>query len=456
MREPPGLLDWRVLVVGLGTIVVPLDSAVNVAFPAITRAFGLPLEQIQWVVIVYMLAQTSLMLVFGRVGDLVGYRSVFLAGSAVSAVAMAACSAAPSYGWLLAGRVVQGVGAGLVLSCGPALATSLRPEAMRAQVLGLYTMLYSLGFALGPVIAGALVSGYGWQAVFWFRAPVALGAFAATFALPVAPRRTAGERFDGLGAALLVLAIAMTVLAIDRLQHLAAGVFWPGIAGLLAAALFWLFARQQRRVTHPIIDLRFFALPGFGRVNLMGGLINMACFAVLLLLPFELARVLGLGPQWIGLVLACSAVGMVAASPVAGMLAQRTGPASLALVGCVLMAAGLGGIAAAPGLALLIPALLIQGFGQGLFQVAFLDIVTATLPPGARGVAGSLGMLTRTVGVVVGASVLTLVFRTLLAGPAAAAFLPAFQGVFVFAAAIPAVCAAVLLLPGRREGSYSR
>ncbi len=111
-RERRRLPDWRVLVVGLGTMVVPLDSAVNVAFPAITGAFGLSLEQIRWIVIVYMLAQTSLMLVFGRIGDMVGYKRVFLLGSAVSAVAMTTCSVAPSYGWLLGGRVVQGVGAG--------------------------------------------------------------------------------------------------------------------------------------------------------------------------------------------------------------------------------------------------------------------------------------------------------------------------------------------------------
>ncbi len=452
MRERS--LDWRVLVVGLGTIVVPLDSAVNVAFPAITRAFGLPLEQIQWVVIVYMLAQTSLMLVFGRIGDMVGYRRVFLAGSAVSVLAMAACAAAPTYGWLLAGRVVQGVGAGLVLSCGPALATSLRPEAMRARVLGLYTMLYSAGFALGPAIAGLLVARFGWPSVFWFRAPVALAAFAATWALPASPRRGTGQRFDGLGAGLLVLGIALAVLALDRLQHLAAGAGWLVGAGLLALAVFWLFGRQEARAAQPIIDLRFFGIPGFARVTLAAALINLACFSVLLLLPFYLSQVVQLGPRDIGLVLACAAVGMVAASPAAGMLAGRFGSLTLAVAGCLGMAAGLGGIAAAPRLGWLLLALLVQGLGQGLFMVAFLDIVTATLPPEARGVAGSLGMLTRTVGVVIGASVLTLAFRSMLGTDGV--FLSAFQAVFAFAAAVPAVCSAVLLLPGRRGGAYTK
>ena len=436
-------LDWRVLVVGLGTIVVPLDSAVNVAFPAITRSFGLPIEQIQWVVIVYMLAQTSLMLVFGRVGDMVGYRRVFLAGSAVSGLAMLACALAPTYGWLLAGRVGQGVGAGLLLSCGPALATSLRPEAMRARVLGLYTMLYSLGFALGPAIAGLLVARFGWQGVFWFRAPVALAAFAATWALPAPARPASGQRFDTAGAALLIAGISAAVLAIDRLQHLADGILWPAGAAALAGLAFWSFGRQERRAPQPIIELRFFAIPGFARVNLAAVLINLACFSVLLLLPFYLTRIAGLGPRAIGLVLASAAAGMVLASPVAGAFAGRIGSRPLAVAGCVGMAAGLAGIAAAPALVWLVPALLVQGFGQGLFQVAFLDIVTATLPPAARGVAGSLGMLTRTAGVVLGASLLTLAFRSLGGGQAAAG-LPAFEGVFAIAAAIPAMCVVAL------------
>ncbi len=428
-------LDWRVLVVGLGTMVAPLDASVNVAFPAIVGAFGLPIAQIQWVVIVYMLAQTSLMLVFGRIGDMVGYRRVFLAGSAVSAAGLLLCALSPSYAMLLVGRTMQGVGAGLVLSCGPALATSLQPEAMRARVLGLYTMLYSAGFAFGPAIAGVLVGWFGWQSVFWFRVPIAAAAFAGTLALPHAPRREGAQRFDGLGAALLILGMAASVLAIDRLQHLDAGRVWPAVASVLAAALLWGFARQERRTPQPILDLGLFRLPGFARVTLAAALANLACFVVLLLLPFYLATALGLGPRPIGAVLASTAVGLVTASPVAGAIAGRIGPRKLMLAGCTAIAVGLAVVALAPPLGCIVAALLVQGFGQGLFMVAFLDVVTATLPAHSRGVAGSLGMLTRTLGVVLGASLLTLAFRSL----SGLGFLAAFQGSFAVAAGVAAV-----------------
>ena len=154
LRVSPGL---GVLIVGLGTVVVPFDSSVNVAFPHIIRAFDLPIPAIQWVVIAYTLTYAALTLVFGRIGDMLGYRRIFLIGSAWSMVAFVLCGAAPSYPWLLAARVMQGVGAALSLSCGPALATSLYPEQDRARVLGLYTMVFGIGGAIGPVIAGQLV-----------------------------------------------------------------------------------------------------------------------------------------------------------------------------------------------------------------------------------------------------------------------------------------------------------
>jgi len=136
--------------------VVPLDSAVNIDFPAIVARFGLPIPMIQWIVISYVLTQTGLMLSFGRIGDMLGYRRVFLWGTGVSTLAFIGCALSPTYGALIAARMVQGIGAGLILACGPALATSLFPEAMRTQVLARYMMMFGVGSALGPSVFGWL------------------------------------------------------------------------------------------------------------------------------------------------------------------------------------------------------------------------------------------------------------------------------------------------------------
>jgi len=207
-----------VLIVCLGTLVVPFDSSVNVAFPSIIHAFDLPIPAIQWVVISYTLTYAALMLVFGRVGDMLGHRRIFLCGSGLGTIAFVLCASAPSLPWLLAARVLQGVGAALALSCGPALATSLYPETQRSRILGIYTMVFGLGSAAGSLLAGVLVQRYGWQAVFWFRAPLSLAAFGFAWFLPPGLPTGERERFDLPGAALLVLAISAMLLGLNRLQ----------------------------------------------------------------------------------------------------------------------------------------------------------------------------------------------------------------------------------------------
>jgi MFS family permease len=450
----PGL---GVLVVALGTLVVPFDSSVNFAFPYITRAFGLPIPAIQWVVIAYTLTYAALMLVFGRVGDMLGYRRIFLAGSGWSAVAFVLCAIAPSYGALLAARVLQGVGAALVLSCGPALATSLYPESARIRILGIYTMVIGIGSALGPLIAGVLVPIIDWPAVFWFRAPLALVAFGLAWMLPADTRPAVREKFDAPGGALLVLAISAMLLALNQLQHLGESASWFIAAILVCILSITGFIAQENRTPRPIISLRFFRDFDFSLLNAGHAALSLAGFSVLLLVPFYLSRLGGLTAYSVGFLLACSPTGTALAAPLAARLAARVPPRLLAVLGAAGMAVGqvlIGTADVVPNIPLLAAAMALQGIGVGLFQVAYFDIVTASIPRADRGVAGSLVMMTRTVGVVTGATLLMLMFQT-WRGMALAdgadevpAFLSGFDGTFRVAAALPALVVLIGLARG--------
>ncbi|HEY0182427.1 MAG TPA: MFS transporter [Rhodopila sp.] len=436
---------WPLLIVGLGTLVVPLDSAVNIGFPAIVARFGLAIPLIQWIVIAYVLTQTGLMLSFGRIGDMLGYRRVFLFGTATSTLAFIACALSPSYAVLLAGRVAQGVGAGLILSCGPALATSLFPEAMRTQVLARYMMMFGIGSALGPSVFGYLVEHFGWSAVFSFRAPIAAAAFLLAWTLP-RPQRNAPEPFDAAGGALLALALSCMLLALNRLRP-------PGpetaVFAVLAVTGFVLFYRQERRAPKPIIDFELFRDADFAVINVSNALVNLSAFSIMLLAPFYLARIPGLSLPAAGLILAASPVGTIVAAPMAGRLASGHKPRLIALIGTALSGAGLFGISLSGSVAdipVLVLSMFTQGIGMGLFQVAYFDIVTAAVPTRNRGVAGALGMATRSIGTVTGATVLMLVFQGIqMQGPQG--FVPAFQTTFRIAAAIPA---ALILIELRR------
>ena len=261
---------------------------INVAFPDIVNSFHLPISDIQWVVISYTLTYAALMLVCGRAGDLFGHRPIFLIGSATGALAFLLCTIAPTYGWLLAARVLQGIAAALSLSCGPALITALYPESQRTRALGVYTLMFGIGGALGPLLGGPLVQAWGWPAVYAFRVPIALGALAMGFVLPASSQR-AGGSFDALGATLLVVAIAALLLALNQLQHsedlleLAALVT---MFVMLSAS----FIAQQRRSLHPVVDLKYFRNADFQFACSTSAALrwNLGAFAIWLFVPFYL------------------------------------------------------------------------------------------------------------------------------------------------------------------------
>ena len=429
------------LVVGLGVSLPTFDLAVNVAFPAITAAFALETRAIRWIVVFYVLTYASLMLAFGRLGDLAGYRRVFGAGLGVSALAFTLCGFAPDYEWLLAARVVQGVGAALVLSCAPALATSLYEESRRTRVLGAYATMAAAAAVAAPLLGGASIALAGWSGVFWFRLPIALAALAL---LPLLPRdaRPHWRAYDLAGAALLAAGLALLLLAPALPQAGDSG--WSALAAAsLALALLVTFARRQSAAREPFALLAALRDRQFLLANLGNVAVFLAAFAVPLLAPYYLARIGGYGPFEIGLLLAAAPIGTMAGSTLAAPAARAIGRGRMAFLGGALLALGqflIGWWTFEPGPAAIVGTLLLHGAGMGLFQVAYADIVLEALPLRERGVAGSLTMLTRTLGILVGVAALSaaqhlLEGARLAAGdPAPDAFLAAFQEVFRYSA----------------------
>jgi MFS family permease len=411
-----------------------------VALPAITAHFRLPLADVQWLVICYVLVYGSLMLVCGKLGDLFGHRLIFRLGLFLSAIACAACAAAPSWPLFLWARAGQGVGTALALSCTAALATSVYAPAERLKALAGFAMAMSLAAATGPVLGGALVELWGWPAVYWVRVPVALAALALSGFLP-SPRPQA-RPFDGWGAILVASSMSTLLLSLVLSQR-------PAVPGWLALALLLLalllghgYVRRSRRVAEPILRPGLFADLSFTIPNLMNALANLAGFAILLLTPYYLVNILKLSAAGSGLVLALAYAGSLCGAPLAARVVPRLGRRTTAFAGVALVGIGLLPLAfttAATPVALVALLLLVEGLGQGLLTVAYTDLVTDTLPQQDRGVAGSLALLTRTLGIVGGASVLT----ALHAHAAADGFMAGYR--FAFLAAGGGLLAALAL-----------
>ncbi len=398
-------------IVGLGASLAPLDIAVNVALPAITAHFSLPLGEVQWIVICYVLVYGSLMLVCGKLGDLFGYRLIFRLGLLISAIGCAACAAAPDWPLFLWARASQGIGTALALSCTPALATSLYPESERTKALAGFAATMSFAAAIGPFLGGVLVEIWGWQAVYWVRVPIALMTLALSGLL--LPPKPDARPFDALGALLLATCMSALLLALVLSQR-------KDVSGWLAMALFvaaltvlGAYVRRAGRVPEPIIRPSLFADAAFAVPNVMNVLANLAGFSILLLTPYYLVNVLKLSAFTSGIVLALAFSGSLAGAPLAARLVPRFGRrptafAGVALVGLGLLPLGFTGVATP--LPLVACLLIVEGIGQGLLTVAYTDLVTGTLAQRDRGVAGSLSLLTRTLGIVSGAAVLTALY----------------------------------------------
>jgi len=359
------------ILVCAGSLMGPLDTAVNVAFPAITGAFGLPLRQIQWVVLAFALTQSVVTLASGRLGDLYGHRRIFAIGMACCAIAHLAAGFAPSFGWLVALRVLQGVSVGLAMACAPALATLLYPPQQKRQIVAIYVTTFSFGLAFGPLVGGLLIEWLGWSGVFWFRVPLAV----------------------------LVLA-GLPWLADVRAAPPAAnepGATRPDEEGVMRTA-----------------ETQFDRL-GFGLLQLDSVMINFAGFAILLLVPYALTSWPGLEVAGAGLLIALYPGGALLGGLLAGRFAREMPATALVRAGLLCAALGLLLVAALVGLhspLLLGLALAITGIGLGSFQVGYTDATTSMLPPRHRGTAGALVSVTRLAGILIGVTGISALHET--------------------------------------------
>jgi MFS family permease len=307
----------------------------------------------------------------------------------------------------LVARAAQGVGTALTLACAPALALSLYSHERRTAALAGFAGSQALASAIGPVLGGVLVALWDWPAIYWVRVPIALAALAASGLLPKPARRD--SRFDGWGAVLLALWMSAGLLSIAFMQRAGMASLVPGllaVAGLGFAAFLW----RERRFVEPIIRPALFGDAAFAIPNAINLLANLAGFVILLLTPYYLLDTLGLSVVTGGAVLALQFVGAILGAWLAARLVPRFGRRPMAFGGVLLqglLLLALGRSAADTPLLAIGAALAAIGVAQGILNVAYTDVVTGTLAPHDRGVAGSLSLLTRTLGVVTGATVIS-------------------------------------------------
>lgn len=457
-REVPAVRkSWLLVVVGVATFMTALDgSVVNTVVPVIQRVFGVEEAAIQWVVMIYLLVVSGLLLSFGRLGDLRGHRSIYLSGFGIFVLGSALCGLAPTLGVLVAARALQALGAAMLAANAPAILTRTFPATQRGQALGVTAMMTYLGLTVGPSLGGWLARAYGWRAVFYINLPV--GAVALILGRLFIPPDGGAERpepFDLTGALLFTVGLVALLLGLNR------GSSWgwgsPRVLGLLglAGVLLTAFLVVERRVAQPMLDLSLFRRWLFS-ASAFSAVLNYICtYTVIFLLPFYLIRGRGLDSAQAGLVLTAQPLVMALVAPLSGTLSDRIGSRLPATLGMGVLAAGLFLLARLtpttplPGV---MARLAVAGVGLGLFSSPNNSALMGAAPRHRQGIAAGILATARSVGMVLGVGLAGAIFTTVLArGQAVGSPSALFAGIavsFTVAAGIALVGALISAVRG--------
>ncbi len=443
-------LALPVLLSSLGT------SIANVALPDLAREFHASFQSVQWVVISYLLAITTLIVSAGRLGDILGRRRLLLAGLAAFAAASIVSGLAPALWLVIAARALQGLGAAVLMALTMAMVGGAVPKAGAGSAMGLLGMMSALGTALGPSLGGMLLACFGWRAVFLAGVPLAIAAIAlAVRHLPAdGARASAAPPFDRTGTMLLALTLAAYSLAMT----LGRGHFGVPSMVLLAAALGGavLFILVESRAAAPLIRLAMLRDRALAASLAMGALVSTVMMATLVVGPFHLARALELDAVTAGIVMSAGPLVAAVAGVPAGRMADRFGAQRVTVLGLSGMAAGALMLATLPitlGIAGYALPIVITTAGYALFQTANNTAAMGGIRPGERGVASGMINLSRNLGLISGAGIMGAIFaRAADAGDIARAMPAAVAGGTraTFAVAAALILAALVIALGSR------
>ncbi|MES2039108.1 MAG: MFS transporter [Pseudomonadota bacterium] len=405
-------LSLSMLLSSLGT------SIANVGLPTLTHVFHASFQQVQWVVVAYLLAITTLIVSVGRLGDMMGRKRLLLTGIAMFTIASAMCGAAPTLNMLIAARAAQGLGAAIMMALTMAFVGETVSKEKTGSAMGLLGTMSAVGTALGPSLGGILIAGINWRAIFLINVPLGILSFIlAQRHLPQDQQASnkannkASPRFDHTGTLLLALTLAAYALAMT----LGRGHFGVLNLALLLAAIFGaaLFMLVETKVASPLIRPAMFRDITLSTSLAMNTLIATVMMTTLVVGPFYLSRALALSDAMVGLVMSIGPVISACSGVIAGRIVDRMGAQTAVIAGLIAMTTGAFALALLPaiiGISGYIIAIAILTPGYQLFQAANNTAVMQDIAPNQRGLISGMLNLSRNLGLITGATLMGAVF----------------------------------------------
>jgi len=388
---------WKVLsATSLSVILVFINSSgLAIALPSLTRDLKASTIQSTWVLLIYMLATTTLILIFGRVADILGRRRLYLIGIVVFMVATLACGLAVDPVFLIAMRLVQGVGAAAIITNTTSLLTDVFPPGILSSGLGINATVAAVGQVLGPLLGGVVTDTVGWRWIFLGCLPISLFGF--IWSMRLIPRggpSARHERMDFVGSALSIVGTTLLVLIVSFGGSLG----WSSpviIAGVVADCLLWAaFVLLQRRREHPLIDVSLFSHTTVSRLYVATFFCAISSFAIVLLASLYFQGVQGLSAVNAGIMILPAPVGTMLAAAVVGRLVRTFNPQWVSFAGMLLIGAGsllfAGTLHPRTSYAIVATALFLVGVGIGLFMTPNTSSLMSRVPATRRGIANAI------------------------------------------------------------------
>ncbi len=411
MTEIDFRMKWYVMAaVAMGIFLSTIDSSiVNLALPTLVRELHTDFPTVQWVILGYLLGLTALMLSVGRLADIRGKKPLYITGFVIFTIGSVLCGLSLTIYTLILFRIVQSIGAAMILALGSAIVTESFPPEERGRALGVSGTAVSLGIVIGPTLGGLLIDALSWRWIFFVNLPVGIiGTLMAIRYVPAIKPR-GGQHFDIWGSTTLVAGLLCLLLALTWGQTIG---FTEGrIVLLFAGSLLFLiiFLLIESRIEDPVIDLSLFRGEKFS-VGLITGFMTFFVIAgIILLMPFYLENVLGYGTRQVGLMLAIVPIAMGIIAPIAGSVSDRVGTRPITAAGLFILLIGYVGLStlrldttAVQYLLLFLPI----GLGMGIFQSPNNSAIMGSAPHESLGVVSGMLAITRTLGQTTGIALL--------------------------------------------------
>ena len=412
-----------------GIIIGPIDaSIVNVVLPTITAYFAVDISTAQWVPMIYLLIISSLLLFYGRLGDIIGYKKIYLIGIVGFIIGSTMCSVAPSIYWLIAFRAIQGIFAGMMMSVPYAIIVATFPPVERGRALGINAISMAVGLAIGPLLGGFVTALWGWRFAFLINVPIGILGFIWGFHI-VPEFRGQPAKVDILGAVTAFIFLFFILFFVNRFQSV--GINNATITMLIIGVLSFVgFIFVESRSAQPMLNLALFKNLTFSFANLSALLNFMSQYVMVFVTPFYLQKVLKYPANRVGLVMAFFPLATMTVAPFSGYLSDKIGTKALAALGtgiCALSLFLMSGLKVSSTSADVILRLALFGIGTGIFQSPNNSAVMGSSPKSYLGVASGILGIMRNVGMSLGIATGGIVLYSLV--PASIMKNPALSGV---------------------------